>query len=178
MGSQTKNNIADFKKEVISDPSNRDLFEAKVEELKEQISLINDDINTAYYNKAHGDQFADIVIDHLSILKHGLTKQYKKFKLYLDSCRGATLPKQFNIDDIKLVPIASFMDNPPLYVRGNRHKYLCPLHDEDTPSFIVYTDQNTWYCFGCSTGGDNIELYMKLNKCEFKTACSDLSTFG
>ena len=30
----------------------------------------------------------------------------------------------------------------------------CPLHDESTPSFHVYVEQNRWHCFGaCGAGG-------------------------
>ena len=36
---------------------------------------------------------------------------------------------------------------------------LCPLHNERSPSFIVYTDQDSFYCFGaCKRGGDVIEF--------------------
>jgi DNA primase len=33
---------------------------------------------------------------------------------------------------------------------------LCPLHNEKTPSFVVYPDH--FYCFGCKAHGDVIEL--------------------
>jgi hypothetical protein len=36
----------------------------------------------------------------------------------------------------------------------------CPLpdHDDATPSFSVYEDSDSWYCFGCGRGGDLIQL--------------------
>ncbi len=43
----------------------------------------------------------------------------------------------------------------------------CPLHNEDTPSFRVYGYSNTYYCFGCGSGGDIIHLhqeFMRINK--------------
>lgn len=39
---------------------------------------------------------------------------------------------------------------------------LCPLHQEDHPSFLVDPGKNLFYCFGCGRGGDVIrfaELY-------------------
>jgi hypothetical protein len=38
----------------------------------------------------------------------------------------------------------------------------CPLHDESTPSFHVYVEQNRWHCFGaCGAGGSSIDLLMR-----------------
>src|SRR5215211_4248019 len=44
---------------------------------------------------------------------------------------------------------------------GERWVGRCPLpnHNERTPSFTVYTETNSWYCFGCLEGGDVVELY-------------------
>lgn len=38
--------------------------------------------------------------------------------------------------------------------RGKILTGLCPFHNEKTPSFTVYTDSNSFYCFGCGVGGD------------------------
>lgn len=45
-------------------------------------------------------------------------------------------------------------------VGTGRWKARCPLpdHDDATPSFIVYEDSDSWYCFGCGRGGDVIQL--------------------
>ena len=34
----------------------------------------------------------------------------------------------------------------------------CPFHSEKTPSFKIYLDTNSFYCFGCGIGGDQITL--------------------
>ena len=35
---------------------------------------------------------------------------------------------------------------------------LCPFHSEKTPSFYVYPDTQSFYCFGCQAAGDAISL--------------------
>ena len=53
---------------------------------------------------------------------------------------------------------------------GGRLTGLCPLHGEKTPSFTVYADKNSFYCFGCGAGGDAAEFLMKLHNIEFPEA--------
>ena len=44
------------------------------------------------------------------------------------------------------------------YVNLKRHGRnmvgLCPFHGEKTPSFNIYTENGSFYCFGCGAGGD------------------------
>src|SRR4029077_13440549 len=44
---------------------------------------------------------------------------------------------------------------------------LCPFHQEDTPSFTVHPQKQSWYCFGCQRHGDVftfVELIEKTDK--------------
>src|SRR5215208_5946671 len=36
----------------------------------------------------------------------------------------------------------------------------CPLpdHEDKSPSFVVYPESNSWFCYGCLRGGDVVEL--------------------
>ena len=38
--------------------------------------------------------------------------------------------------------------------RGRNRVGLCPFHSEKTPSFTIYPDNQSFYCFGCGAGGD------------------------
>ena len=58
---------------------------------------------------------------------------------------------------------------------GRNWKCLCPFHEERTPSFYFYTEENSWYCFGCHVGGRNaIDYLMKLENLPFKESVSRL----
>ena len=50
--------------------------------------------------------------------------------------------------------------NVALKKRGKTFSGLCPFHSEKTPSFTVYPDTESFYCFGCGKGGDVITYVM------------------
>lgn len=44
---------------------------------------------------------------------------------------------------------------------------LCPFHGEKTPSFTLYPENGSFYCFGCGTGGDVITFIMKIENLDY-----------
>ncbi|NLC79420.1 MAG: DNA primase, partial [Ruminococcaceae bacterium] len=55
----------------------------------------------------------------------------------------------------------------PLTRRGRIHVALCPFHNEKTPSFTVYPDTQSFYCFGCGAGGDIITFIKQKENIEY-----------
>lgn len=51
--------------------------------------------------------------------------------------------------------------------RGNTSVGLCPFHNEKTPSFTVYNDTQSFYCFGCGAGGDAIGFVKKIENLDY-----------
>ncbi|MDY6400207.1 MAG: DNA primase [Synergistales bacterium] len=47
---------------------------------------------------------------------------------------------------------------------------LCPFHDEKTGSFHVFTDTQSYYCFGCHEAGDIFTFVMKTEGLNFQEA--------
>ena len=47
---------------------------------------------------------------------------------------------------------------------------LCPFHNEKTPSFYVYPDTQSYYCFGCGAGGDVITFIKQINNLDYLEA--------
>lgn len=54
--------------------------------------------------------------------------------------------------------------------RGRTHTGLCPFHSEKTPSFVVYPETQSFYCFGCGVGGDVITFIKKINNLDYVEA--------
>lgn len=51
--------------------------------------------------------------------------------------------------------------------RGRLSKGLCPFHSEKTPSFTVYEDTQSFYCFGCGKGGDIITFTRDIENLDY-----------
>lgn len=58
-----------------------------------------------------------------------------------------------------------------LGLRVERHKSLCPFHDDRHPSLCYSPRRNTYRCFVCGAGGDTISLAMRHQGLDFRAAC-------
>ena len=59
--------------------------------------------------------------------------------------------------------------------RGRNMVGLCPFHGEKTPSFNIYTENGSFYCFGCGVGGDVITFVMKMENLDYVDAVKFLA---
>ena len=66
-------------------------------------------------------------------------------------------------NDIESV-IAGYVD---LRRRGKTLTGLCPFHNEKTPSFTVYPETASYYCFGCGAGGDVINFVRHIENLDY-----------
>ena len=79
--------------------------------------------------------------------------------------------------------IVDYLDSKgiqPVGSYGDKFSYLCPLHKESQPSFVVYLPQKedeyeNYFCFGCKQNGCIISLYSKLESVSWKDAIIALS---
>lgn len=51
--------------------------------------------------------------------------------------------------------------------RGKNQIGLCPFHGEKTPSFTLYPENGSFYCFGCGKGGDVISFTMAIENLDY-----------
>lgn len=59
--------------------------------------------------------------------------------------------------------------------RGRTCTGLCPFHNEKTPSFTVYPETQSFYCFGCGAAGDVISFVRKYNNLGYVEAVKQLA---
>jgi len=83
--------------------------------------------------------------------------------------------EKLEVDKAKQVPInqvvSSLTGQDPLKHRGF---ICCPMHGEDTPSLKVYENTNSWHCFGCKKGGDQISFVQDVTGMNFVDSTKEL----
>ena len=86
-------------------------------------------------------------------------KQRKHKSLYIEYVtlkKGLYGDNDFTDDMIQRcrdVLIELLLPTPIQNAGGGRKKALCPFHEEKTPSFVIYTEDNQYHCFGCGVHG-------------------------
>ena len=63
----------------------------------------------------------------------------------------------------------------PLKRAGSNYGGLCPFHSEKTPSFTVFPDNQSFFCFGCEAGGDAFSFIMRVENLDYPGAVEFLA---
>src|SRR3990167_7477836 len=103
-----------------------------------------------------------------------LTKQLKRELFTISFLKGAKEIKagkitEADVAQAKTIPIDSVYSGQLRRV-GSTLVGKCPLHQERTGSFTIYTKTNRFWCFGESIGGDVIDLVSKQRNITFLEA--------
>ncbi|MCX6734509.1 MAG: CHC2 zinc finger domain-containing protein [Candidatus Peregrinibacteria bacterium] len=80
--------------------------------------------------------------------------------------------KDADIERARNVPIVDVAETHLGQLRKTGKSYVtrCPFHQDNSPSFNLYTESNRFYCFGCNATGDVITFVQKLLNHDFKSA--------
>ena len=84
----------------------------------------------------------------------------------------------YDVDSIKQRnPIADVIAAHGVALResGAHLVGLCPFHKDEHPSFAVYPETRSFYCFGCNAGGDVIDFVRRADNLSFRDALERLS---
>lgn len=62
----------------------------------------------------------------------------------------------------KAYPIQDIYDFQKVRKSSKRIQCSCPLHKDESPSFVIYLDSNTAHCFSCGKSFDSIAFCMEI----------------
>jgi DNA primase len=60
---------------------------------------------------------------------------------------------------------------------GRVEMALCPFHEERTPSFAMYPETSSYYCWSCAEAGDSLTLLMKLKHLTFAESLEEVKNY-
>ncbi len=58
---------------------------------------------------------------------------------------------------------------------GSHSQGLCPFHNEKSPSFTVFANTQSFYCFGCQAAGDAVTFIRKIENLDYVEALNFLA---
>jgi len=107
-------------------------------------------------------------------------QRLKRLKFVSEHGQGALAPRkgpiQEKVEQARLTPIADIASSfLKLRRSGKNYIALCPFHQEKHPSFYIYPETNSFYCFGCLKGGDVIKFAEYAYHYSFKEAVEYLT---
>lgn len=131
-------------------------------------------------------------IGNIENIQHiqAITDLLPEYQIEMPRCQNASVPKRatdpfdaamqnyqsagISVEDLKArVSWADIL--PGIADVGKRTiKILCPVHDEKTPSFVIYSDGRA-KCYGCGFWGDQIDLWAKMHGLTVGEAMADLA---
>ncbi len=80
---------------------------------------------------------------------------------------------KFELQKLRDLPIEGVAER--LGLRVERHKSLCPFHDDQHPSLTFSVSRNTFRCWACGAHGGTIDLAEKMLGSPFLEACKWLA---
>ena len=84
------------------------------------------------------------------------------------------IPHEYHEYIVELTRRVDIVDLVGSYVqlkrKGRLYSGLCPFHSEKTPSFYVYPDTQSFYCFGCGAGGSAVSFMQKMDNISYTEA--------
>jgi hypothetical protein len=154
------------------------IVEPKIRELDEEIMKSKDHIETLIRQISKLTSDEQILCN--SILKNTLIKDLVELENQRSRLlRYKRLPSPQRNKKTGRLDVESAVSHPVLFIAehdtrlrrsGKTFTGRCPLHDDRSPSFYIYPETNSFYCFGCNQGGNTIDYVMQKEGLDFKRA--------
>lgn len=106
-------------------------------------------------------------VELLEVEKHIM--RLKRLLFAISGKKTKNFITEEQVQQALVIPIENLI-NKPLRKCGKTLVGLCPFHEEKHPSFYIYLDTNSFYCFGCNQGGNVINFVNLLYGYSFKEA--------
>lgn len=169
-------------------PEAKGVIPIKIKEWKEERGKIIDDIKQKLIliKKETSDKFSQWfwrewvkITDGQKLLDiDKYISRLKCMQLLSKGKKSKNSISQEQIDVVLNLPIEKIVSQHTELKRNGKHlSGLCPFHEEKRPSFFIYPDSNSFYCFSCQKGGNIINFVQELYNFSFREAVVLLSNY-
>jgi hypothetical protein len=114
------------------------------------------------------------LVAELLIIESSVARLHRQMRVIENKPNRESAITDSMIQAAREVPIENLL-NQQFRKVGRTLAGLCPFHDERTGSFHIYPNENRGWCFGCSKGGDSINIAMLIHCYDFKEAVKFLA---
>jgi len=84
-------------------------------------------------------------------------------------------PRARRAQHLNILDVVSMLELGHPKRRGNEYVMKCPFHGDTDPSLYMDPSDNVWFCFGCASGGDTIEMWKTARNVPFKQAINEMT---
>lgn len=159
----------------------KEVLNNKIKPLLKEIRKIDDEFAGWYYRMVLKKIVMKDLLGDINKQLRRLRKLERLLEIKETSRGGDGKFYEEEIKKVKEIPIFDVVSSQLNLIKsGKNYKALCPFHREEHPSFYIYPKTGSFYCYGCSRGGDIVEfvkLYFGYNFKEAIRYLKDLSTF-
>ncbi len=152
-------------------------YREKLTELnKDREEYYNDVICPAHFKEQEFlKEFYDYSFDELVKIYERKIKTCVFQLSYLDKLEGKNLDVNLNgVTELEIAEAKSISIQEFYTGKLSRHTRIrqgkCPFHNDSNASFTIYTQENTWWCYGCNQGGSVIDFIMMQQNINFLSA--------
>jgi len=89
---------------------------------------------------------------------------FKKSRLYINHSFLYKKKQFFNNKNIDLIALYERKTGNTLRKSGRAFVGKCPFHEDNHPSFVIYPDTNSVYCFSCNFSAKGSWFEKKMNE--------------
>lgn len=157
-------------------PNEGELAKKRIKELSSRLKEWEILIDEIIHSKVSDDnKKAYLIITKNFMAKDDRLKEYETLKKYLELLKKPVEERTgLDVAAAKRFPIQNLFIPEHARETAKRITCRCPLHEDTKPSFVIYKETNSFFCFSSCGGGDSIAFAQKLFKLSFIDAVKKL----
>ena len=149
----------------------REIVEGQVKPFLRKLKGVKDEIKRRFYKESLKLMVNPMLVKAINNIQRLRRLEFIANYRPKKDVKSKARDFEAKIEQAKQTPIVNIASSfLQLKKSGRNYKALCPFHQEKHPSFYLYPETNSFYCFGCNQGGDVIKLVELAFNLEFKEA--------